>query len=91
MISIAILYSPDRLPQLQNTIGCLEDMEGYEECEVVLAVDGPINIRPPGWNVIRIKRPGTYYCWATALNTAVEHCQNEVIWYIDSDRVVPTG
>lgn len=86
-----MLYSPDRLEQLNKTIACLKDTEGFGDCEKILCVDGKSNVKLDGFEIIEIPRKKDLYCWADALNTGVKKATREIILYMDSDRIVPTS
>lgn len=87
--SLVVLYSSDRKRQFETCLACWEGMSHYDDCEKILVVDGKTNIRPPGWIVLEVERPGEYYCWAHTLNSGVDAATTEYVFYFDSDRIVP--
>jgi hypothetical protein len=89
MISIFVMYSADRLPQLKTMMQCLEAMEGFADCQKILVVDGQTNIRPEGWEVIEVPRPLGVFNWASMWEAGVDASTNENIIYLDSDRILP--
>ncbi|MCK9458354.1 MAG: glycosyltransferase family 2 protein [Proteobacteria bacterium] len=91
MLSIVVLYSTDRHRQLINTIDCLNDMDYVATCEKILCVDGQTDIHPEGWRVLEIERRGKFYRLGEALNAAIEASSGNHIWYLDSDRILPTN
>lgn len=89
MLSIKVHYSPDRLSQLRTCIACLEHTHLYERCEKVLCVDGSTNIEPPGWKIVEVSRPGLFFSRPKMWREGVEACSNDIIVYLDSDRIIP--
>jgi hypothetical protein len=89
MFSIAIFYSEDRLLQLRQTIECLEEMDGYGQCQKMLCADGVTNVCPTDFDILEVQRPGPYYCWATVWEAALSRARYENILYLDSDRILP--
>lgn len=90
MISIFLMYSADRLPQLKTTMFCLEHMDRYEECQKILVVDGETNIRPDGWDVIEVPRLRGKFNWSSMWRAGVDASAHDKVLYLDSDRVLPT-
>lgn len=90
MISIFIMYSPDRKQALEATISCLRDMSLFESCQKTLIVDGPVNIALEDWAVIRVPRINGQFCWAYMWEAGVASARFEKILYLDSDRLLPT-
>jgi hypothetical protein len=89
MFSIAILYSEDRLPQLRQTIECLEEMDGYPQCQKILCVDRTTNVCPADFEVLEVQRPGRFIHWATVREAALSRARYENILWLDSDRILP--
>lgn len=90
MISIFIMYSPDRKEALGHTIACLSDMELYDECQKTLIVDGKTNVFYEDWDQIQLPRLSNQFCWARMWNAGVFTAKHEKIVYLDSDRMLPT-
>lgn len=89
MFSIFIIYSPDRKPQLETTISCLQDMELYDECQKILCVDGETNVNPKDFEIVNVKRPRKLFNWAAAWEAGITTSKFENILYLDSDRILP--
>ena len=89
MISIFVMYSADRLPQLKTTIRCLEAMDGYQDCQKILVADETTNISPDGWDVVEVPRPKGQFNWAAMWDAGVAMSKHDKILYLDSDRILP--
>jgi len=89
VLSIFIIYSPDRKEQFFNTINCLNDLDGIERCQKILCVDGKPNFYPDGFEVIEIARKNKYFNWSHAWKAALSKSKHEVMWYLESDRILP--
>lgn len=89
MMTIFIIYSPDRLKQLEQSIECLKRLSGYADCEKILCVDGRANVRPDSWTVVEIPRKHRHFSWADSWNAAVERASFETMLMLDSDRILP--
>jgi hypothetical protein len=89
MLSIFIMFSADRLPQLKTTIQCLEGMELYEDCQKILVCDDATNYEPPGWDVIVVPREDHPFCWSKMWRAGVDAAKFDKILYLDSDRILP--
>lgn len=89
MLTIVIHYSCDRLPQLLNTISCIDDMNGTRDAEKLLLVDGKTNIVPVGWKVHEIERddPVFYNC-SKIWNKGFQLAKNDVVLTMESDRIL---
>jgi len=83
------MYSPDRQMALETTISCLKDMEGYQDCQKTLIVDGDVNVVFEGWDYIRVPRVRGDFCWADMWEAGVASARHEKIIYLDSDRLLP--
>jgi len=88
-ISIVIHYSKDRKFQLENTIACLGDMDGIQDTEKILLVDGETNIKPAGWKVVEIPRRSEHYEPSYIWNTGFKFASNEMVLTLESDRILP--
>ncbi len=90
MLSIFILYSPDRKKQLETTVSCLEDMEGYKDCQKILCIDGDDNtLNLPDFDLVKVKRRNKYFNWSVAWNAGINASKFDKILYLDSDRILP--
>lgn len=90
MLTIFILYSPDRLNELVHTIYSLQEMDGYKDCQKILCVDGQTNTWPSDFEIIEVNRPESgFYCWAKMWDVAVDQAIHDNILYLDSDRILP--
>jgi len=87
--SIIILYSSDRKAQLENSIKCLSESYNYDNAEKIIICDGKSNFTHPDWTVYEVNRTKNFYCWADTLNFGVKIAKNDIIIYMDSDRVLP--
>lgn len=86
--SIVIIYSNDRYSQFKNSIECWEECDGFNECEKIVCVDGKAKNNFVNWKIIEIKRKRPFFCWADSLNNGVSLCNNNIVFYMDSDRIV---
>lgn len=91
MISIFIMYSGDRAKPLEYTIACLKDMEGYEDCQRTILYDNRIDWVPDGWQPLRVPRIKDQFCWASMWDAGVASAKHEIVWYLDSDRLLPSS
>lgn len=91
MLSVFIIYSADRVPQLEKTITALNHMDGFDECQKTLVIDGesPRPACAEGWKSINVSRVNNKFCWANMWAAGVATAQHEKIWYLDSDRLLP--
>lgn len=87
MISIFIIYSPDRKEILEKTISCLQEVKGYSNAQKILIVDGKSNIFPDNWEIYEIEKK-EYFHWKTAWDTAISVMKYDLFWYLESDRIV---
>lgn len=87
MFSVVILYSPDRLSQLQITLSCLREMSYIGE--IIVSVDGKANFNSSLVDIVIETQRDNYYCWANCINAGIDACTNENILYVDSDRILP--
>jgi predicted glycosyltransferase involved in capsule biosynthesis len=88
MISINIHYSKDRFEQLITQIYYLRKLKNYNLYEKILCCDGDSNIYPNDFKVIEIKRDDVLYCRSKSLAEGVENSVNDIILYLDSDRLI---
>jgi hypothetical protein len=92
LLSIFVMYSTDREKQLQYTLGCLEKMDGYKECQKTLVVDGRMNQAvPDGWEFVQVPRIGGKFCWASMWDAGVASARHPIVLYLDSDRLLPSN
>ena len=89
MISIFVMYSPDRKQALEATISCLQDMPLYESCQKTLVLDGRPNVVLPNWDFIQVPRVAGRFCWSDMWEAGVSSARYDKIWYLDSDRLLP--
>jgi hypothetical protein len=89
MFSLFVLYSPDRLAQLNISLECWKYIKLFKDCEKILIVDGQTNINPPGWNVCSLPRQQDHYCWADSINKGISLAKNDIVFYLDCDRIPP--
>jgi hypothetical protein len=83
------MYSEDRFKQLEYTISCLQDMKFFDQCQKTIILDGNANIVIPNFEVIRVPRINNQFSWANMWNAGVCSARFPVIWYLDSDRLLP--
>lgn len=88
MISIFIMYSSDRRTYLEKQIEHMRNMSLYDECQKILVLDGELNIDFEELEVVSLNR-GYDFVWSEAWDAGVNHCKNEKILYLDSDRLLP--
>ena len=90
MLSIFIMYSPDRQNALEIVLGCLQDMPLYMECQKTLVVDGKCNILLPEWHIVEVPRVDDgKFSWANMWDVGVGTARHENVLYLDSDRLLP--
>jgi hypothetical protein len=89
MVSIFIMFSPDREVQLDYTIRCLERMNGYQECQKVLVCDGKPRTIPKDFSTIIVPRINGKFSWSNMWEAGVTTAKHEIVWYLDSDRLLP--
>jgi hypothetical protein len=83
------MFSNDRIPQLESTLSCLRDMPGYEECQKTLVVDGSPLVLIPDFDTISVPRVDGEFSWSNMWAAGVCSARNDVILYLDSDRLLP--
>ena len=88
--SLVVLYSEDRRSQFLNSVECWGDCAGYASAQKILCVDGESDISIEGWTILKIGRAGDFFCWADSINKGVGGASEEIVVYMDSDRIVPT-
>jgi|688.fasta_scaffold443641_1 hypothetical protein len=89
MFSFLVLYSNDRIEQFKKSINFWNNCELFEDCEKIICSDGLSNFKPEGFKLFEIPRLTQHYCWANTINTGVQNCSFENIFYFDCDRIVP--
>jgi hypothetical protein len=89
MLSIFIIYSNDRKRQLDITVSCLQEMDGYAHCQKILCVDGYCDISVPNFDVICVKRNKDFFNWSSMWNASISISKFDNILYLDSDRILP--
>ncbi len=90
MISIFVFYSTDRKMQLEQMIRHMEEMVIYNECQKILIVDGEeTNTTPQDWEILYLSRKNDVFCWADMWEKGVENSKNDIMLYLDSDRILP--
>ena len=88
MISIFIMYSSDRKQYLEKQIEHMRNMASYDKCQKILVLDGELNVDFEELEVVPLDR-GYNFNWSDAWWAGVNHCENEKILYLDSDRLLP--
>jgi hypothetical protein len=83
------MYSADRRHQLEQTISFLEKMDGFEACQKTIVFDGDCLESVPGFEVVRVPRIGGVFCWARMWDAGVATARHPIVWYLDSDRLLP--
>ncbi len=90
MLSIFVMFSPDRVSQLRQTVECLRDMPLYDSCQRTLVVDDRLpETNLPDWNVTVVPRIDGDFSWANMWDAGVGTARHERILYLDSDRLLP--
>jgi hypothetical protein len=89
LISIFIIFSPDRHESLNYTLSCLRDMPEYESCQKTLVVDGKIDKIPFDWEALQVPRINNKFCWGRMWDAGVYSAKYDKILYLDSDRLLP--
>lgn len=85
------MYSPDRRAALDFTISCLKEMQFYESCQKTLIIDGKHNEFPEDFEVIKVPRLRGEFNWADMWNAGVCSARHDIVWYLDSDRLLPSN
>lgn len=91
MISIFIMYSGDRAKPLVYTIDFLRKMPQYKSCQKTILYDTKIDFVPDGWTPILIPRVNNEFCWASMWDAGVASARNDIVWHLDSDRMLPSN
>lgn len=91
MITIFIMYSNDRKEQLDKTLHFLRKMKHYKACQKVLVVDGKTEATVPEFDVINVPRIKGQFSWANMWDAGVAVARNPIVWYLDSDRLLPSN
>lgn len=89
MLSIFIMYSPDRQVALERTILSLRRMNLYDQCQKTLIVDEKVNVVYSDWNVIEVPRIDGKFSWSNMWQSGVGSAQFDKVLYLDSDRLFP--
>lgn len=85
------MYSNDRRKALDCTLECLGEMDGFEECQKTLVVDGRLESYVAGWDVVQIPRIDGKFCWGRMWDAGVGTARHQKIVYMDSDRLLPNN
>ena len=88
MISIFVMYSSDRKSAFQIMLEFLKEMELYDSCQKTLVADQNCNFYPDGWEVVKVPRINGKFCWADMWNAGVGTAINDIVLYLDSDRLL---
>jgi hypothetical protein len=91
MISVFIMFSNDRLTQLEATLSCLRDMPEYAQCQKTLVVDGIPSLVVPDFDTISVPRVHDEFIWANMWAAGVCSARYDIILYLDSDRLLPSN
>lgn len=83
MISIIMLYNPERRHCLLNTVRHIRRLDF--PYEITLLIDGHERIE--GFRTIHVPRRDGFYCWADAINAGVEAARSAIVLYMDCDRL----
>lgn len=89
MISIFIMYSPDRAEALDYTIKSLRRMPLYGKCQRTLVVDSKVDYVPPDWGLVEVPRIDGKFCWGRMWDAGVCTARYDKVLYLDSDRLLP--
>ncbi len=89
MISIYILYSPDREKAIRIMLSFLKEMSFFDQCQKTLVVDGKSNIILDDFEVIQLPRVTNEFNWSYAWSAGVLTAKYPIVWYLDSDRLLP--
>lgn len=89
MISLFIIYSNDRIKPLKITASLLKQMKGYEKWQKLLITDGKVKNPLDDFNCIEVPRINNKFCWGRMWDVGVFSSKNDIIWYLDSDRLLP--
>lgn len=91
MLSLFIMFSNDRINQLQTTLATLGKMKYFDQCQKTLVVDGKPQILVPGFETISVPRVRGKFCWADMWAAGVCSARYETVLYLDSDRLLPSN
>lgn len=91
MITIFIMYSPDRREALDYTLHFLREMPLYETCQRILVIDGKELNVPDDWDAISVPRVDGKFCWGRMWDAGVGAAIHEKVLYLDSDRLLPAN
>ena len=82
------MFSNDRELQLNLTLKNLKAMNGFNQCQLTIVSDGKCKVRD--YDVVQVPRIDKF-CWADMWNAGVATAKHDQIWYLDSDRLLPTN
>lgn len=91
MLSIFIMFSNDRVDQLQLTLATLDRMKLYDQCQKTLVVDGKPQVLVPGYDTISVPRVRGKFCWSDMWAAGVCSARNDAVLYLDSDRLMSSN
>lgn len=83
------MYSGDRSKPLEYTISCLKDMSHYDDCQKTILYDDRVDWVPDGWKSLLVPRSEDQFCWANMWDAGVASAKFPLVWYLDSDRLLP--
>ncbi len=89
MLSIFVMYSPDRTLPFDYTLACLKRMELYADCQKILVVDGRFQKYLPDWDIVEVPRLNNKFCWGRMWDAGVLNSRFDRVLYLDSDRLLP--
>lgn len=91
MISIIVLYSPDRNALWNISRACLMDCLGFNDCQLIVSCDrdSPKPALRDSTTIV-VPRRNSLYCWADAINAGIACADFDQILYLDCDRILPT-
>jgi len=74
---------------LEKQLTYLKKMDHFASCQKTLIVDGEPNVCPEQFEIVRVDRNKERYNWAKAWTAGVNASKNEIIVYLDCDRLLP--
>lgn len=66
-------------------------MKNFEECQHVLVVDGKNKTTYDDFDVINVPRINNQFNWSNMWAAGVGVAKHRIIWYLDSDRLLPSN